>query len=452
MHLTISQLLATGRAPEHPVALRAGSSVSFFQFGADVAHNAARLRAATCRTGAPLCRDGYWFMVGFLALCHAGAAIIIPSNTQPGTVASLSRERCLLLVDPGTEGADGFQLEEGGPDSWRLEPFDASKIGIDFFTSGSTGAPKRITRTVRLLEQEVNIVSAALDSAPVEGLVSGMVPYHHVYGMIFRLLWPLSCGRPFSSTTHEVWETLLDELEPDGVLVTSPAHLSRLSGVDAVSPSRIPGLILSAGAPLPYDAACDAARLLGIYPTEIFGSTETGACGIRQTKESASPWRPLPGVQFGLTAGGTLKVRSPAVASEAWTETADLVDLLPDGGFQFRGRADRIVKIEGKRVSLPGVENDLSRLPWVDSAAVIMVEHPRACLGAAIVVSRDGKEKLAELGEFRFSRLLRRELTRTQEPAGLPRRWRFVRSLPVGDMGKRKNKDLANLFVESPKS
>ena len=82
----------------------------------------------------------------------------------------------------------------------------------------------------------------------------------------------------------------------------------------------------------------------------------------------------------------------------------------------------------------------------------MMVETPRNCLGAVVVASHAGKEKLMEMGEFRFSRLLRRELAHTQEPAGLPRLWRFVQSLPVGDMGKRKDRDLADLFLESWKS
>ena len=202
MHLPLSQLLAIGRAPDHQVAIRAGSGISFSQFHADVAHNAARLTAANCRTGAPVCRDSYWFMVGFLALCHAGATIIVPSNTQPGTLEALSGECDLLLVDQTTDSPGDFPLEEGGAGPWRVDPYDPKRIGVDFFTSGSTGSPKRVKRTAYLLECEVNMVSSALSAAPTEGLVSGMVSHHHVYGMLFRLLWPLSCGRPFSSTTN----------------------------------------------------------------------------------------------------------------------------------------------------------------------------------------------------------------------------------------------------------
>ena len=92
MHLPLSQLLAVGRPPDHPVAVRGGESIGFARFHADIAHNAQRLKAARCRTGAPVCRDSYWFMVGFLALCHAGAGIVLPANTQSGTLEAGLRD------------------------------------------------------------------------------------------------------------------------------------------------------------------------------------------------------------------------------------------------------------------------------------------------------------------------------------------------------------------------
>jgi acyl-coenzyme A synthetase/AMP-(fatty) acid ligase len=273
------------------------------------------------------------------------------------------------------------------------------------------------------------------------------VSHQHVYGLLFRLLWPLGTGRPFSALTHEVWETVLAELEPGGVLVTSPAHLTRMAGIDPIGVGRAPALVLSAGAPLPPDAAAAAARILGIAPTEMFGSTEMGVCATRPTVPADQPWRPLPGVRFDVTGDGHLKIRTPAVDADVWHETADVVDLLPDGTFRFRGRADRIVKIEGKRVSLPEIELRLSQLRWVKAAAVTLVGETRPRLAAIVVLAPAGMEKRDELGDFRFGRMLRRELSRTQEPAGLPRLWRFVDDLPQAAMGKQRDADLAALFT-----
>ena len=447
MNVALSQLLAVGRPSDYRIAVRAGTVVSFEKFRSDVAHNVARLKSARCRSGAPVCDDSYWFMVGFLALCHAGAAIVMPVNLQPGTLEALSKECDLLLTEPSARPSGNFLLEEGPGVAAPLSPFDPSRITIDFFTSGSTGSPKRVTRTASLLEKEVEMISAALAGASGDGLVSGTVSHTHVYGLVFRLLWPLSCGLPFSATTHDLWETVLDELEPGGVLVTSPAHLSRSKGIEPVPSGRAPSLVLSAGAPLAAEAARDGAALLGVYPTEIFGSTETGACAMRETDRPDVPWSPLPGVRFEIEASGCLIIFSPAIDAPEGAATADLVDFLPGGEFRFKGRSDRIVKIEGKRVSLPEVERQLSALHYVDAASVLVVGMAGERLGAVIVASAAGAEKRAALGDFRFGRFLRRELARTQESAGLPRLWRFVDGLPAGPMGKLRDSDLLKLFT-----
>jgi acyl-coenzyme A synthetase/AMP-(fatty) acid ligase len=445
MYIPLSQLCSSPRPQDSSVALRNNKLISFAQLKTDVAHNAQRLNKLSCRAGVLACHDSYKFAVGFLALCHVGAKIVMPSTMLPRSLAVVMADCDCLLVDQTSDAAKAFLIEEGGEATFLLEPFEAGKVDVSFWTSGSTGAPKQIVRTVEQLECEVNLVSQVLDSGSGE-LVSGTVSHQHVYGLMFRILWPLTCGRPFSARTHEVWETLLGELEQGGVLVTSPAHLSRLTGITA---DAEPKLILSAGAVLAHQAAQDAEEVFGLYPTEIFGSTETGACAIRQTRNSDDPWVPLPSIVFGLTPNQELQIQSPAVSMTSWVKTADIVDLLPDGRFSFKGRADRIVKIEGKRVSLPEVETGLAELQWVDIVAVLPIEERRNMLAAVVVCSDLGCEKLQELGEFRFSRLLRQELSLQLEPAGLPKLWRFVESLPTGDMGKREAASLTALFLEN---
>ncbi len=446
--MPISQMERADISPDHPVAIRSESKIPFSQFYDDVAHNAARLRAKNCRTGALFCEDSYWFLVGFQALCHAGATIIIPSNTQPQSLKALSENCEKFVTDQISGDALNFLLESAETGQADAELFDSPQTEIFFFTSGSTAAPKKIRRTVQQLEQEVRMVSEVLPEIAAGTLVSATVPHHHVYGLIFRILWPFSSGHPFSATTHEVWETLLNEIEAGGAIITSPAHLSRLAGIDAIPPALTPGFILSAGAILPREAAYDASRVLGRWPTEIFGSTETGACAIRQAEIAEAPWQGLPGVKFDVTEDELLKIQSPAVADRHWVETADIVTLLSDEQFSFKGRADHIVKIEGKRVSLPEIESHLSQLSWVEAAATLIVETPRQQLGAVVICSVAGRKKLLEMGAFRFSRLLRRELSQMQEAAGLPRVWRFVESLPSNNMGKRSKEDLAALFTE----
>lgn len=446
--LPLSRLLTTGRRHDHPVAVTGGRNVSFSEFHADVAHNAARLRMAGCRRGAPVCGDSYWFMVAFFALLHADAVPVMPSNTQPGTLAALASEFDLLVTDRAAGVARSFMLETGPEYPGALDPFDPDRTLMEFFTSGTMGMPKRVTKPVRLLEREIDILDGLWGKAMAGGLVLSTVSHQHIYGLTFKLLWPLSRGTPFSGETHDLWETVLQELPPGGTLVTSPAHLTRLAGIGPLPAGRGPALVLSAGAALPPAAARQASIILGTATTEIFGSTETGAFATRRAEGGDEPWFPLTGIRLGLTPDGRLKLRGAFVDTEGWYETSDLADLPGDGGFRFRGRSDRVVKIEGKRVSLNELERQLCDTAWVQAAAAAVISDAAGRLGAAVVLTPEGKAKLAILGRFRLGRFLRRELADLQEPAGLPRHWRFVEDLPDAHLGKRRETDIAALFSD----
>jgi acyl-coenzyme A synthetase/AMP-(fatty) acid ligase len=204
-------------------------------------------------------------------------------------------------------------------------------------------------------------------------------------------------------------------------------------------------LIVTAGGPLPDAAAADTRAIFGIAPTEIFGSTETGALAYKDD----GLWRALPGISVSTSAEGLLRVRSPYV-KDGVCELADKATIAADGRFQFEGRADRIVKIEGRRVSLPELEQAIKQLRWVRDAAIATVPPAHMALGAVVVLTAEGEEALARQRKFRFERMLRRELAATHEPASLPRRWRFVSEIPVDGMGKRRQRDLAQLLSAEP--
>ncbi len=433
----LSQLLVSDRAAETPVSWRGEETLSFGRFRADVA--AVAVRFADTPAAAIACRDSYRFAVGLFGLLSAGAHVVLPPSDRPAALAPL-RGAFSALVDDAAVAAAG--AADGTP-----IPVDAEKPAIDFFTSGSTGAPKRIVKTLAMFEREAAMLEAAFGAGLDGTRVFATVPHQHMYGLPFKLLWPLSAGRPFCAATHDFWEPLLAELAAGAVLVTSPAHLSRLAGIAPIEAARRPALVLSAGAPLPLAASNDAAAILGCRPTEIFGSTETGAMATRRERRSeADPWRLLPGVAVRADGEGRMAVRT-AVLGPDWLETADLIEPAP-GGFVHRGRADRIVKVEGKRVSLAAVEKELLRHPYVAEAAVVTLAGPLR-IAAAVVTTETGNKALADMGKFRVGRRLRRAVAEAIDPAAAPRLWRFVTALPVRPMGKRRAGDIAALFGEA---
>ncbi|WP_448207159.1 AMP-binding protein [Azospirillum sp. sgz302134] len=447
--LALSRLFTEGRDPAAPVAFTGGERVDFARFRADVAGNAARLARAGCRRGLLVTQDAYWGAVGLFSLLHAGAEAILPPNGQPGTLAALAGAWDLLLCERPPGGAGPVLMLEPGGEGAPLGPLDPA-APVTVFTSGSTGEAKRIAKTLALLEREAETLDRVLGPlVPADARVHGTVTHQHVYGLAFRLCWPLASGRVIAGPMHELWEGALAALSGGDVLVTSPAHLTRLEGIAPLDARRRPSLVLSAGAPLAEEAAWASADRFGMPVTEIFGSTETGAIALRHRAEPDPPWRPLPGIAVEAGEDGLLRVRTPFVAGDGLFQGADRIQPAGEGGFRLLGRADRIVKIEGKRVSLPEVEDRLRALPEVAEAVVIDLAHPAPRLAAAVVPSADGAARLAELGAFRFGRLLRRALAATQEPAGLPRQWRFVEALPSGPLGKRRRADIASLFEDT---
>jgi 3-hydroxymyristoyl/3-hydroxydecanoyl-(acyl carrier protein) dehydratase len=185
---------------------------------------------------------------------------------------------------------------------------------------------------------------------------------------------------------------------------------------------------------------------------EVYGSTETGGIAHRLVRDPAAPppWTPLPGVTVTLSEReGVLSVESPFLATTGPFETGDRGSLLADGRFRLEGRKDRIVKLEERRISLLEIEERLKGCPEVDDARVVALEAAgaRTTLGAIVVPSERGWGALAGGGKRRLRQHLHRALKPHLEALALPRRWRFVRRLPVSAQGKTSAASLTALFL-----
>ena len=444
-YLPIAGLLAAGRAADHVVAVRGGEMLRQRQFAAAVAGVATRLRAGGWGSAVLLVEDGWLFAVGFLGALHAGLTVVLP----PQQVAAAAA----LAEDPAALALDATWLGAVAPEAVPLAPLDPARGRVEFFTSGSTGTPKRIRRSLAGVQAELDMFQRMWGETGGCGPVRGTVSHQHLYGLTVKLLWPLAAGRPFATETTEFWEAVLPLLDADTMLVSSPAHLTRMAGLPALPPGRQLGRVFSAGAVLAPAASREARALLGVAPTEIFGSTETGAIATRSDTGGgeAPAWRLLPGIAMRHGKDGRLELRSPAIDAEAcddgWFRTEDIIAPAGDG-FHFLGRADRMAKIEGRRVDLSALERVLEGSGWADSAVMLVLPGDRPLLAAVVVPSAAGWRLLAESGRFRFGRLLRRLLGAEQGPAGLPRRWRFVPALPMTGMGKPSEAGLRALFAD----
>jgi acyl-coenzyme A synthetase/AMP-(fatty) acid ligase len=445
----LAALFAGARADTHPIAFHKGETITLARWRADVAHNTERLLAGRIRRGALVCNDSYQFMVGLLALIEIGASVILPPNGQPGTLRELQSEFDALVTDAHAIGAmPGVLIESSGAEA-DARHIEIRGSRISFFTSGSTGDIKPVPKTLAHFEREAEAIEAMWGSRLGAAQIFGTVTHQHVFGMTFRLMWPILTGRPFESEFQAAWEPLLEKLTAGSVIVSSPAQLIRLGGLLPLPAGRRPAMVITAGAPLPEPAAAEAAEIFGCRPNEVFGSTEAGVIGWRDDVANQVSWRPFPGVEIAAGTDGVLLLRSRHAAEAGWSAQADRITLNGDGRFRLEGRVDRIVKVEGKRVSLDRMERAMIALPWIAEAMVVSLSGNRLYLGTVARLAPPGIEEIKRLGKFRFERMLRRELAEAEDAAVLPRRWRFVETLPVNAMGKRRIADLRKLFDKS---
>jgi acyl-coenzyme A synthetase/AMP-(fatty) acid ligase len=440
------ELLAVGRPGETPVADCGGVVISLSRLCRDLNANAERIRRTGCRRALLLTADAYWGAVGLFALMSADVEVLLPPNIRPDIATTLAGLFDLIVTDKPLHRGDSLVLASGDSGKAGIRELKPSSRLI-FLTSGTTGMPKQVAKTLAHLSAETEAIEALLGSvAPRGAKVLATVPHQHAYGLAFRTLWPLATGRLLVSNTPELWETVLSALEPGSVLITSPAHLSRMGGLEPVRREHRPSIVLSAGAPLAEADARVARTVFGLPVREIFGSTETGAIASRLRDRAEPAWHPLPGVAIGAGPDGLAAIRARHVP-EAGSIGSDRVSI--DGeGIRFIGRADAIVKVEGVRVEPAEVARQLRGIPWVSDATVVALGDPPAELGAAVTLTEEGKSLLARMGSFRLSRLARRTLAQSRDPAALPRRWRFVDMLPAGSLGKTGSADVAALFRE----
>lgn len=420
----------------------------------------AAMLAAASQLVALYFQDSGDFACALFGAWHAGKTVVLPGDLQPATLDRLRAQGCSLASDVDQTvlpAIKRLQATHAEPQA-DLQPLDLRRTRLVIYTSGSSGEPCAIDKNLAQLDAEVQALEASFGSqlaAPSQNLRTfATVSHQHIYGLLFGVLWPLAAGRSVAATRLAYPEEIAQRAA-DGpcVLVSSPAHLGRLpQHLDWHAAHRNLRAVFSSGGPLPLEAAHQTQALLGQAPIEVYGSSETGGIAWRQRASDADPtqtdrWTPLPQVEVAAHEG-CLQVRSPHLADDAWWTTADRVaDLHTDGSFTLLGRADRIVKLEEKRVSLTAIERCLAQSPWVADARVLPMQSAvRAELGAVVVLNAAGQSALAAQGKRAVNEALRDRLLQVVERVALPRRWRYVSELPVNAQGKTTEALLMNLF------
>jgi acyl-CoA synthetase (AMP-forming)/AMP-acid ligase II len=339
-----------------------------------------------------------------------------PAEWQP-KVAGLAAER---IADV---------LPSPRPFVGQVRDADAARLFLQ--TGGTTGQPRLWQKTAGNLLGEVARHAYALQVEADDHILATVTP-HHIYGLIFSVLLPLVSDATVERVSPFFPQEIAERIEKTSatILVSTPAHLRALAA--SLAGRHNLRLVLSSGAPL---AAADAAAFFartGLWPLEVYGSTETGGIAVRRQDLADAPWSPLPGVDWRVE-GDVLCVRSAYVSPDAgksedgYFRTADRAQERADGRFDLLGRADGVVKVGGKRVALPDLEKIIASLDRVEDAVVMALSSE----------SGRGQEIVALVASDRPAGDITRELREKLPSPSWPRRLRCVPAIPTTAAGKR---------------
>lgn len=447
-------------SPAETVGWRNQKPVSANEFCHNILLWKETIQKSTGKRFALFLNDTLEFSCALIAALQENKIVYLPSNALPATCQSLKQHVDEFLGQfPDEYGALSplhhpihntvFNREIAVPDT--------SEVVV--YTSGSTGEPQAIPKHIYQLTIEVKTLEAVFGSHCPDAQIVATVSHHHIYGLLFKVFWPLITKRPIHAISLNFPEELIAVVaNRPSILISSPAHLKRFSESDVWKKSAHPiQTVFSSGGPLDAETAMAIRELSGSAPFEIYGSSETGGIAWRNRSSLTDEvWTPLPGVDWRSDPQSSiLEVRSPHLYDTNWLQMADLVAPAPDNGFILKGRIDKIVKIEEKRVSLTAMERELVSSGLVNQCRVIVVDmekEKRQRFAAFVVLNPDGMQVLETQGKLALNRKLRNKLSPFFEQVTLPKIWRYLDNLPVNVQGKTTYDELKALLNENDSS
>lgn len=399
------------------------------------------LTLAAAASGRPLAPLGPRLTERELVPCvrGIGATLVVAEPEYAGLgerVAAASGAR--LAVLPNFQAADAIDLPVP-----QMED-----IAIILHTSGTTGLPKAVPMTQRMLAQRVIVNSVLLQLEPGSSYASAS-PFHHIggWGNVGVALGAGATIVPFPRFSVAEWKALAPLGVTHCLLVPTMVHMLLEAGALRIATLRV---LQYGAAPMPRDTLRRAmAALPGITFVDIYGQTEGSPISCLRAEDHVraaagdsylleSVGRAVPGVELCIdnpdaNGVGELLARGPHLfryGEDGRQHTGDLGWLDEEGYLFLVGRKGDMIIRGGENVYPLEVEHVLTEHPAVADAVVVGVPEPRLgeTVKAYIVAADPGAPPAAEaLRVFARERL-----------AGfkVPAIWEFTDALPRNANGK----------------
>jgi feruloyl-CoA synthase len=362
-------LLNRGLSAERPVAILSGNSIDHALVGLGammaglpyapvsppyslVAKDFAKLRAIidNLTPGLVFVNDGAPFQPAIDAVLSRDVEVVAGRNPPSGRASCLLAE--LLLTDATGDVDEAYA---------RIKPETIGKI---LYTSGSTGVPKGVVNTHRMMTSNQAMLHSVNPSFAEEApVLLEWLPWSHTFGGNNNFNLVLSCGgslyvdegRPLPGAIEKTIRNLREISPtvyynvPKGFEMLLP-YLQQDEALRHKMFARLQAFVY-AGAALPPHVRSELERLTretvghAIPVLTSLGSTETGPSALSVTAKACEPGVvgiPNPGVELKLIPnGGKLEARlkSPSITPGYWRMPEQTKKSYDEEGYYLLGDA-----------------------------------------------------------------------------------------------------------------
>lgn len=360
--------------------------------------------------------DNFSFIINFFASVFAGKNIYLMTDKT-------------RLNDINFEYSILENINFGKNTNTVLPEVDLKTTLINFYTSGSSGKPKTIKKSLYNLIEEGNDLSKEF-GIKEDLTVMSTTTMCHLFGMTFHLMFSL-CNRLTIDTTPISYPENINS--SSSILVSTPAFLSTKIKHN-LSFTKPPKYIISAGSKLDEKVFELLERDSKII--EIYGSTESGVIAYK-TKNN-KPFKIFPNVKIEAN-NENANIYSNYIYNGSCIIN-DKIELLGDK-LVIKNRTDRLFKIYDKRISAVELENKLNSHEFVENSYIMNFENKLVCLCA---LSKSGKKFLLSKNIFPLIKTLKLHMFKYSEI--IPQKWKFIDQIPMNSMGKINKTAIEHLF------
>jgi acyl-CoA synthetase (AMP-forming)/AMP-acid ligase II len=397
-------------------------------------------------------------------LNDAGAKFLItvPEFLQKAQMAASQSGIEEIFVFGEAEGTTSFaRLMESEGEYPEVQINPSEDLLALPYSSGTTGLPKGVMLTHRNLIANLCQIEGIIDIRD-EGVILGVLPFFHIYGMTVVMSAVLSNGGTVVTMPRFDLEQFLSLMQGYGITQTFLVPpivlaLAKHPLVDEYDLSKL-RVITSGAAPLGEELERSCSERLGCLIKQGYGLTETspvththrddpeeirhGSIGhlIRSTEAMIIDTET--GAALGPNQEGEVLIRGPQVMvgylnnptataetvdSEGWLHTGDIGYVDEEGYFYIVDRVKELIKYKGYQVAPAELEALLLTHPAIADAAVIPSPDEEAGeIPKAYVVSR-GIVSEEEIFAFVAGKVA---------PTKKIRRLEFIEEIPKSASGK----------------